>query len=67
MEAGTSQKFLDRFDISTNDLSALKECGHMLGEATIERVVESRWRWRVEFFAKSCRSLIQPEMASHDK
>jgi len=45
MEAGTSQKLLDRFDISTNDLSALKECGHMLGEATIERVVDQFYEW----------------------
>jgi len=45
MEAGTSQKLLDRFEISTNDLSALKECGHMLGEATIERVVDQFYEW----------------------
>lgn len=45
MEAGTSQKLLDRFDISTNDLSALKECGRMLGEATIERVVDQFYEW----------------------
>jgi rsbT co-antagonist protein RsbR len=40
-----SQKLLDRFDISTNDLTALKECGHMLGEATIERVVDQFYEW----------------------
>jgi hypothetical protein len=45
MEAAMSQKLLDRFDISTNDLSALKECGHMLGEATIERVVDQFYEW----------------------
>ena len=45
MEASMSQKLLDRFDISTNDLSALKECGHMLGEATIERVVDQFYEW----------------------
>ena len=45
MEASMSQKLLDRFDISTNDLTALKECGHMLGEATIERVVDQFYEW----------------------
>jgi len=45
MEASMSQKLLDRFDISTNDLTALKECGRMLGEATIERVVDQFYEW----------------------
>jgi two-component system, sensor histidine kinase and response regulator len=39
------QALLDRFDISQGDLSALKECGQRLGEATIERVVDQFYEW----------------------
>lgn len=40
-----SQALLDRFDITANDLGALKECGQKLGEAAIERVVDKFYEW----------------------
>ena len=39
------QALLERFDISTADLSSLKECGKMLGDSTIERVVDKFYEW----------------------
>jgi len=39
------QALLERFDITTHDLSTLKECGQRLGEATIERVVDRFYDW----------------------
>ena len=40
-----SQSLLDRFDISAGDLSLLKECGQVLGTATIDRVVDRFYEW----------------------
>jgi len=40
-----SQSLLDRFDISTDDLSLLQECGEVLGTDTIDRVVDRFYEW----------------------
>jgi rsbT co-antagonist protein RsbR len=40
-----SQSLLDRFDISTDDLRLLKECGEVLGTTTIDRVVDRFYEW----------------------
>jgi rsbT co-antagonist protein RsbR len=45
MEVDVFQALLDRFDISTHDLNALKECGQMLGEARIQHVVDQFYEW----------------------
>jgi rsbT co-antagonist protein RsbR len=40
----TSQSLLDRFDISSEDLALLKECGHVLGNK-IDSVVDHFYEW----------------------
>jgi rsbT co-antagonist protein RsbR len=40
-----NQSLLDRFEISADDLSLLKECGQALGAATIDRVVDRFYQW----------------------
>ena len=40
----TSQSLLDRFDISSEDLVLLKECGHVLGNK-IDSVVDRFYEW----------------------
>ena len=40
----TSQSLLDRFDISSEDLALLKECGHVLGNK-IDSVVDRFYEW----------------------
>ena len=40
----TSESLLDRFDISSDDLALLKECGRVLGNK-IDTVVERFYEW----------------------
>ena len=40
----TSQSLLDRFDVSTDDLALLKECGDVLGNK-IDSVVDRFYEW----------------------